>query len=81
MSVRKLAPWVLLAGVIAPSCFDRSTRWEVSDAPPAPPACPAGELRCSIGRLERCEGSGASLGWAVIEDCGSQGLVCGSVEL
>ncbi|HSO00876.1 MAG TPA: IgGFc-binding protein, partial [Candidatus Nanopelagicales bacterium] len=47
----------------------------------APPACPAGELRCSIGRLERCEGSGASLGWAVIEDCGSQGLVCGSVEL
>lgn len=78
---RKIAAGLLFAGVIAPSCFDASTRWEGLAEEPPPPACPAGQARCNGAALERCEGAGASLAWTIVDDCGSRGLVCGSVEL
>jgi len=70
-----------LGGALAPSCFDRGVRWEALEAPPVEPLCAAGQIRCGAGALQRCDDTGAGLGWITLEDCASQGLVCVSPEL
>ncbi|WP_437681556.1 IgGFc-binding protein [Sorangium sp. So ce131] len=81
-----MAAAVALAGAaaglgLAPSCFDRGTRWgDAPEEPPPPPLCAVGELRCGA-ELSRCEETEAGLAWVTIDDCAARGLVCASVEL
>ncbi|WP_437282042.1 IgGFc-binding protein [Sorangium sp. So ce375] len=78
---RHAAAAALLAAAglgLAPSCFDRGTRW--GERPEEPPACAAGEVRCGA-ELARCEETGAGLAWVTLDDCAARGLVCASVEL
>lgn len=76
-----VAALLALGGALAPSCFDRSTRWQALDAPPPPPLCPAGQIRCGAGMLQRCDDTGAGLAWVTLDDCVAQGLVCASPDL
>ena len=68
-----------LAALLVPGCFDSGIRWQETPPPdPPPPVCVAGVQRCNLGRLERCEESGAAVAWATKDDCTQQGLVCNS---
>jgi len=69
--------FLVLAAVIAPSCFDRGTRWEDAPyVPPPPPICETGVQRCAAGKLERCTETPEGAAWTTEDDCASQGLAC-----
>ncbi len=72
MILRAVAPALCLALTIA-SCFDRGDRW--LDPDPIPPACRAGEKRCTTG-VEVCEGFGGDAKWTLLFDCAADGKVC-----
>ncbi|MFO0555540.1 MAG: IgGFc-binding protein [Polyangiaceae bacterium] len=64
---------IAIAASLAASCFDRGDRWLPLD--PAPPACNAGDLRCTTA-VERCDGTGANAKWVVVDDCAATGDIC-----
>ncbi|EYF01635.1 IgGFc-binding protein [Chondromyces apiculatus] len=80
-SAARAASSLLLASLLAPSCFDRSTRWDIVDAPDAPPACVEGTVRCNGWLLQRCDGAGPLAAWTILDDCSQRSLVCGSPAL
>lgn len=76
-----LAGAALASGLaLAPSCFERGSRWYGPAPEPEPPPCAVGELRCDT-MLLRCAQTDAGPAWKIVDDCAARGLECASVEL
>ncbi len=55
-------------------CFERGDRWY--DLGSGPPACVAGERRCTQIGVEECIGAATFAKWQSVDDCAAKGKLC-----
>ena len=55
--------------------FDRTDRW-LPGAPPPPPLCDVGEVRCSGAVVQRCVNALGGAVYQTEDDCGARGELC-----
>ncbi len=75
--LRRWAPgaWLALAPALAPGCFDRGDRWNLTEAPVVP-FCDVGTRQCRLGKLDECQAKPGGEAWVTVDDCAAEGRVC-----
>jgi hypothetical protein len=72
----RIAGGAALVAALVAGCWNSGMRWEPEEAAPPVPACEEGETRCTPIAYERCEKTDVGVGWVILDECYSRGLVC-----
>ena len=69
---------LLALALLAAGCFDDGSRWMGAPPETKPQVlCTAGQQRCALGKIQKCEASpSGGADWTDETDCSSQGKVC-----